>query len=329
MKVFVSWSGPRSQALAQALRDWLPLVLHYVDPWLSESDIAAGERWAQSVAKQLETSNFGIICVTRENVAAPWILFEAGSLAKSLEGSRVIPLLLDLEFSEISGPLAQFQAKKADKDGLSEVVNGVNHASDQPDSDERISQLFDALWPKLESQLSAIPKHAGSAKPIRPQHEILEELVASVRAIDARVREVEESVTENRPFRRARHRFHPFMFRELHHMLGERPGEPIGILMLASMLRDDAPWLYELGLEAYRAAKSGRRDQARAAMKRFQRAAEFTLHGPMGMEELGLDPRMLHMIEREFDHILIDVPPDEQQELPESKPRRKKKTGAS
>ena len=324
MKVFISWSGPRSQALAQALRDWLPLVLHYVDPWLSESDIAAGERWSQSVAKQLETSNFGVLCVTRENVAAPWILFEAGSLAKSLEGSRVIPVLLDLEFSEISGPLAQFQAKKADKDGLSEVVHGVNHASDQPDSDERILQLFDALWPKLETQIAAIPKHPGSTKPIRPQHEILEELVASVRAVDARVREVEENVTANRPMRRGRHRFHPFMFRELHHMIGARPGEPIGILMLASMLRDDAPWLYELGLEAYRAAKSGRREQARAAMKRFQRAAEFTLHGPFGVEEMGLDPRMLHMIEREFDHLLIeDVAPEEPAE---AKPRRKRKT---
>jgi hypothetical protein len=65
MKVFISWSGTRSQALAQSLRDWLPLVLHFVEPWLSEADIAAGERWAQSVAKELETCNFGIICVTR------------------------------------------------------------------------------------------------------------------------------------------------------------------------------------------------------------------------------------------------------------------------
>jgi hypothetical protein len=69
------------------------------------------------------------------------------------------------------------------------------------------------------------------------------------------------------------------MFRELRHMLGTGAGEPIAILMLASMLRDDAPWLYELGLEAYRAAKSGRRDQARAAMKRFKRAAENHFHG--------------------------------------------------
>ncbi len=49
MKVFISWSGERSQLLAQALHGWLPLVLHYVQPWLSEADVSAGDRWAQAV----------------------------------------------------------------------------------------------------------------------------------------------------------------------------------------------------------------------------------------------------------------------------------------
>lgn len=70
MKVFISWSGERSQLLAQALHGWLPLVLHYVQPWLSEADVSAGDRWAQAVAKELETSNFGIICVTPENLGS-------------------------------------------------------------------------------------------------------------------------------------------------------------------------------------------------------------------------------------------------------------------
>jgi hypothetical protein len=68
VKLFISWSGERSKALAIAFRDWLPLVLHYVEPWLSEADIEAGERWAQSVAKELGSSKFGVVCVTSENV---------------------------------------------------------------------------------------------------------------------------------------------------------------------------------------------------------------------------------------------------------------------
>jgi hypothetical protein len=76
-----------------------------------------------AVAKELEASSFGIICVTRENVQTPWVLFEAGALAKSLEGARVIPLLLDLDFRDITGPLAQFQAKKVEKPGVEEVID--------------------------------------------------------------------------------------------------------------------------------------------------------------------------------------------------------------
>lgn len=89
MKIFISWSGDRSELLAKALRDWFPLVLHYVDPWLSQSDIQAGERWGIEVAKELETCNFGVICVTKENLNSPWILFEAGALAKSMQDGRL------------------------------------------------------------------------------------------------------------------------------------------------------------------------------------------------------------------------------------------------
>lgn len=71
MKIFISWSGDRSHQLAQALHEWLPLVLHYVKPWLSQADISAGSRWAQEVAKELETTNFGIICVTQETSPRP------------------------------------------------------------------------------------------------------------------------------------------------------------------------------------------------------------------------------------------------------------------
>ena len=145
MKVFISWSGQRSHALADALHDWIPLVLHYVEPWVSQADIAAGQRWADQVAKELEASNFGIVCVTRDNVTSPWALFEAGALAKSMQDSRVIPLLLDLEIGDITGPLAQFQAKKVDRTGLSEVIGSLNQLAPQRVPDDRVRQLFDAL----------------------------------------------------------------------------------------------------------------------------------------------------------------------------------------
>lgn len=305
MRVFISWSGERSHALAQALRDWLPLVLHFVEPWLSEADITAGERWANSVAKELEASNFGVVCVTRENVSAPWILFEAGSLAKSLEGSKVIPLLLDLEFSEISGPLAQFQAKKVDRGGIEEVVAAINHSAPHPVPDARVSQLFEALWPQLESQVSAIPKQPQIGKPIRSQHEILEELVASIRAIDLRIRSLEEGGSSDvGRTSKMRRRLSPFVLHELPRAISEAPGDPLGMLVLAGLVREELPWLYELALEAYRSAKGGKYDTV--PIRRFRRATEFVFH-VLPVEELGLDPRMAHMVGRELDRLFEEA----------------------
>ncbi len=325
MKVFIGWSGPRSQAMAVALRDWLPLVLHYVEPWLSETDIAAGERWADAIAKELEASNFGLLCVTRENLASPWILFEAGSLAKSLSNSRVIPLLLDLEFSEVSGPLAQFQSKKVDEDGMGEAIQSINRAAEHAVPDGRAKQLFDALWTDLHKKLEAIPAPKESTKPVRSQHQILEELVASVRSLEAKLRDVAE-ITLN--LRSPRHRrfgrvmHHPMMMAD---MMGAKPGDPVMLLMFASFCRDEVPWLYELAMDAYRAARAGNRAEAKETLQRLRRASKFMMEGPF-MEELGADPRMLHMLLRDMEHMLHLEAPDESQpsDAPAAKPRRKR-----
>jgi hypothetical protein len=276
MKVFLSWSGERSQALALALREWLGLVLHYVEPWASQSDIDAGERWANKIAKELEASTFGIIAITRENIGSPWILFEAGALARSMEEGRVIPLLLDLDFKEITGPIAQFQAKKVEQSGIREVVESINKLASQPVPDARLAELLEMAWPRLEKSVSEIPKNTQVAKHNRPQAEILEELVASVRGLDVRYREMWDD-----PRPRFRRRLHPAMLDEMMHMNGARRGDPMRILVAVSFLRDDFPWIYELGMEVFRAINAGDRQAAQRCRSQLMNALRSLRHGPM------------------------------------------------
>src|SRR5208282_4320198 len=92
MKIFIGWSGERSKQLAKILYDWLPIVLQNVEPYMSE-EMDKGTRWASGVAEELESSNFGLFCMTRENLDAPWIHFEAGALSKVVAQSYVVPIL--------------------------------------------------------------------------------------------------------------------------------------------------------------------------------------------------------------------------------------------
>ena len=77
MKVFLSWSGETSRAVACALRDWLPYVIQSVKPFVSTSDIEKGQRWSDVLSQELSSTAYGIICLTPFNVRSPWLNFEA------------------------------------------------------------------------------------------------------------------------------------------------------------------------------------------------------------------------------------------------------------
>ena len=186
MKVFISWSGERaSRAVAASLRNWLPSVIQSVKPWMSDKDIYSGQRWNEAINGQLSEINFGIICVTPENQAAPWLNFEAGALAKVLESSRVIPYLHDLEKSNLNrGPITQFQAEYADKKGTKSLVDSINHMNPSPLSDEVLKKTFDGLWPQLELELSQIPQPTKvSSLPQRTMDDKVDELLQFIREI--------------------------------------------------------------------------------------------------------------------------------------------------
>ena len=84
MKVFISWSGEPSRSIALALRQWLPLVVQHAMPWMSDEEIASGTRWNESMTRALDETEFGIVCVTLANQHQPWLMFEAGAIAKRL-----------------------------------------------------------------------------------------------------------------------------------------------------------------------------------------------------------------------------------------------------
>jgi Ricin-type beta-trefoil lectin domain-like/TIR domain len=162
MEVFLSWSGTLSKKVAKGLYDWLPDVLQVVQPWMSTSDIAKGKDFTHALWQQLAKSNFGVLCLTKENCRSPWILFEAGALGKVLEASYICPYLIDMEPEDLPFPLRSLQTVPMDEEGTFDLVRTINSASQSVKlSENHLKKSFDRWWPelkpKLESKVKSMP----------------------------------------------------------------------------------------------------------------------------------------------------------------------------
>lgn len=151
MKVFVSWSGELSKQIAQTLKTWLPRLIQSLDVFYSPDDIEKGDNWDSKISQELSDCNYGIVCLTSENKSAPWIHFEAGALARALD-ARVSTLMIDINPSDIKGPLSRYQATRLEKDDFSQLIESINKALDIPLDHDIIDPLLDALWPTISTE---------------------------------------------------------------------------------------------------------------------------------------------------------------------------------
>lgn len=157
MKIFISWSGDLSNKIAMVLREWLPCVLQTLEVYVSSEDIDKGTRWSSDIAAELESSSFGIICVTPDNLNAPWIHFEAGALSKIVEKSYVCPILFGVKKSEVKGPLLQFQLTACEKEDIKKLVYTINSACQSELLETKIlDRVIDMWWPRLEEDLNKL-----------------------------------------------------------------------------------------------------------------------------------------------------------------------------
>lgn len=194
MKVFISWSGERSRDVANLMHEWISCVLQAVKPWVSTRDIDRGALWFGQISGQLQEASVGIICLTHENKDQPWILFEAGALAKGLSSARVCTLLVDLEPADIKDPLAQFNHTKPVKGDMFLLVSTLNAALGENALEEKVlEQVFATYFPQFEQRFAQILEQTESPKRSAPRadKELLAEVLNSVRGISNRLARLE------------------------------------------------------------------------------------------------------------------------------------------
>lgn len=182
LKIFISWSGDRSKAIATAFRDWLPMVLEGTEPFMSDVDIDKGAKWDAYISQQLAQTNFGIICLTPENRMSPAIHYEVGALSKSVERAQLWTYLYELSNADIKWPLSEFQHTTFEKEQTRKLLRSINAVlGEHKREDAVLNNVFDACWPYFETKLRDIPSPPEAA-PQRSDRDILAEILELTRA---------------------------------------------------------------------------------------------------------------------------------------------------
>ena len=192
-------------------------------------------------------------------------------MAKGKLGTPVIGIALGVPLNRVStGPFYQFQTMDGSEGVLTKLLNQLARRVQNLELVDVVKTLVQA-FKATEASILKTAAATARTKPAATSAEetAVEKLVEQMKSLPSRV--AERLAEEGNSFRgRKRRRFHPMMFEEMMHMGGEL-GDPVAILMVASLMRDDAPWLYELAMEVYRAVQLGDAEGIQREMERIQR----------------------------------------------------------
>jgi hypothetical protein len=311
--VFISHDS-RDAEVAEAFSKLLSSVSAGVLKSFRSSDrkgsqgIEYGVEWYPELMKKLESASDIVCLLTSRSLDRPWILYEAG-VAKGKLDTSVYGIAVGIPLSRANaGPFAQFHNCDDKETALTKLV--MQLLARVPDSEpdrEAVQMQVKSFKDRLDQILKQAEGGDDAEEPDGQSDtasvaKLFEEIKVMFQDMPSRL---ETRLLESgAPFRRRRtKRLYPMMFEELTHIVSDDPTDPIGLLMIASMIRDDAPWLYELIVEAYREAKAGNSAAAREAIHRARRAGKVMMGGPW-LEEMGVHPREIEMLVMELPMVL-------------------------
>lgn len=281
------------------------------------SGIEFGAEWYTAIMSQLDQATDVVALLTAQSIDRPWILYEAGVAKGKLE-TTVFGIALGVPLEKVStGPFGQFQNCGDDEESLTKLVMQLLQRNpDAAPREEAVKTQVRVFRQNVESILKARGKVKVSETPAPEENiaKLFEEVKAMVRELPERVDERIVSVSYRGQGRR---RIHPGMVEEL--LFGswsssrDKAEFSIVWLVAISLVKDDLPWFYELGIDLYRALQTHKRMEVRKASERLLRAIDLSKNSKLvyrfargdGEESLFLLRQFGEFLRRLFDETAL------------------------
>jgi hypothetical protein len=285
--VFISHDS-RDAELAEAFSKLLSSVSAGVLKSFRSSDrkgsqgIQYGTEWYPELMKNLSLASDVVCLLSQRSIERPWILYEAG-VAKGKLNTPVYGIALGITLSRAAtGPFAQFQNSDDSEESLTKLVMQLvgRIPNSEPDRDAIAMQVgtfkerAKAVLAKIETPVEEEAEESVDETSVA---KLFEEVKVMFQDLPSRIEGQLDPMRHRR-----RRRIHPEMIEEFFHM--SKSDEPTFLLTIIGLLREDMPWLYELGLELYRAIQSGSVTQIKKAGEAFHIALDFTARSPFARE---------------------------------------------
>lgn len=232
----------------------------------------------------------------RHSIRKPLVqLIKKGELIPfDVAATRIIQFdLLNLDSveaakTEIVAQVKSLEAGKNETDNPISVSLDLKMLKESGNPEERsLADIVEAIS-DLRLAITSADKSFPSNKIYKEFSLMMEELSSKINRLDP----------ENR---RSRRKFHPMIFEEMMQM---GLGDPnLSFLMIISFIKDDFPWIYEIGLETYRELKTAKSlAEKRKLILGFDRTFEMVGH-PMMREFYGKSDEM-YLISNDIRHLM-------------------------
>jgi hypothetical protein len=241
------------------------------------SGIEFGAEWYNTIMGKIRDATDVVALLTQSSVDRPWILYEAG-VAKGRLDSTVFGVAIGIPLEKAStGPFAQFQNSSADEDSLTKLVlQLIQRNPEASPREEAVRRQVKAFLDNLSTlQKTSAKPHSAAASRVDETAiaKLFEEVKVMFRELPDKVETKLDQKMDGRP---ESVRMDPRLAEMLLFRIGGSPqAQAAGWLAFLSAFRESLPWLYEPGLDLYRALRSKNQVRVNTAVRELTQTLEF------------------------------------------------------